>query len=72
MNELKKLVEFLADHQSRVTYHDRWLIVTQDDGTNSLDNRYTVYQRSYGKKKTVTLYDGNFLSEALLFLGGTK
>lgn len=66
---MDELLEFLASYKARVTYQDKWMIVYQKHEDKML---YTVYQKSYGKKNTVTLYEGNFLSSALLFLGENK
>lgn len=65
---IKDLIDFLRDSNARVSYADRWLVVDKDEDNE--DNCYTVYQKSYGRIKTSTLYEGYYLSTALEFLKG--
>lgn len=66
MNELNELLEFLAEKPARVSYGDRWLCVTSDGN----EVTYTVYQRTFGQRKTRTLYDGSTLATAIKWLSG--
>jgi len=63
-----QITEFLRNHNSRISYRDKWMCVSRDgDGET-----YAVYEHAYGARKTTTLYDGTDLKTALMVLKGDK
>jgi hypothetical protein len=65
---MNELLEFLRDNNARVSYMGRWLITEKDEDND--DNCYTVYDKSYGRRKAKKLYEGYYLSTAIAFLKG--
>jgi hypothetical protein len=63
---MNELIEFLIEKSARVSFGDMWLIAERQGE----DVTYTVYQKSYGKKKTSIVYEGSYLSTAVKFLSG--
>ena len=64
---MEKLLEFLAkENNARVIFEDKWMCVTAEKEGNI----YAVYQRAIGKRKTTTLYEGHFLTTAVMWLSG--
>lgn len=62
---MSPLVYFLINHNARISYYDKWMVCDKEKE----DVVYTVYQKKYGAK-TTTLYEGSYLSTAILFLEG--
>ena len=58
------IIEFLINNNARISNGDSWLVVNEV----GKDTFYTVYKKSYGRKKTSTLYNGIYLETALMFL----
>lgn len=58
------IIEFLINNNARISNGDTWLVVNKI----GKDIFYTVYKKSYGQRKTSTLYDGVYLETALMFL----
>ena len=65
---MNSLVEFLSDNNARVSFESKWMCAKKEE--KSEDVLYTVYERTYGKKKTTVLYEGYYLSTAIKFLSG--
>lgn len=67
MNNDGLFLEFLAQTSARLSNGDKWMV---RDDTDHLS--LSVYQRKFGRARTVTLYDGNDLAVALRVLGGDE
>lgn len=59
------LIDFLASSNSRITFEDRWMIVEKKANGEVY---YEVFQKAYGKRKTVVLYTGFYILTALRYL----
>ena len=62
---MQALIDFLKNNNARVTYGDKWLVGHEP-------NTWRVYQHPYGARKTITLYDGDNLFEAVSILQGDE
>lgn len=61
-DQLEKLLSFLANNSSRISYGNAWLIVDTDEEGQYF---YAVYVRHFGAKRNKQLYEGHNLMDAL-------